>query len=66
MNERTPTDRELEALRLLARGLSSAAVARSLAISESTLRRTLRGAREALAANGTVNAIYLATRKGLI
>jgi DNA-binding CsgD family transcriptional regulator len=66
MNERALSDLELQALRLLAQGLSAQAVARRLSVSESTLRRTLRAARTTLGATGTTNAIYLATRRGLI
>lgn len=53
-------------LRRFAEGGSSAQVARGLAISEATMRRNLQEARDALGATSTANAIYIATKSGLI
>ena len=66
MNENELTRAEIQALRHLGQGLLVTQVARRLAMSESTLRRTIRQAREKLGALGTTNAIYIAARRGLI
>ena len=57
---------QIEILRRFAEGNSSAQVARSLAISEATMRRNLQYTRAVLGAASTANAIYLATKAGLI
>lgn len=60
------TELQAAILRRLAEGGSSAQVARGLAISEATMRRNLQEARDALGAVSTANAIYVATKAGLI
>ena len=57
---------QVEILQRFAAGHSSTQVARSLAISEATMRRALQDARNILGAASTANAIYLATKAGLI
>lgn len=51
---------------LVAQGRTSVQVARELAISEATMRRSLRRARDRLGATNTPNAVYIATKRGLI
>lgn len=53
-------------LKRLAERNSSAQAARALAVSEATMRRNLQEARDALGAVSTANAIYIATKAGLI
>jgi DNA-binding NarL/FixJ family response regulator len=50
----------------VAHGQKATQVARELAISEATMRRTIRRARVALGAVSTVHAVYLAAKGGLI
>lgn len=57
---------QIAILRHFAAGKSSLQVARALAISEATMRRNLLEARQSLNATSTANAIYLATKAGLI
>lgn len=57
---------ELRALLLLAEGRTESQAARELAISEATLRRLVRRARDLLGANSTIHAVYLAAKRGLI
>lgn len=57
---------QLRILRLYAEGRSSIQVARALAVSEATMRRNLKEARDALGAENTANAIHIATKAGLI
>lgn len=57
---------ELRALSLFAEGLTESQIARALAMSETTLRRAMRQTRGSLGANSTINAVYLATKRGLI
>lgn len=64
--ETTLEQDELRALRLLAEGRTESQAARELAISEATLRRLLRRARQGLEANSTIHAVYLAAKRGLI
>lgn len=66
MDEKELSPAEIEVLAHLAQGLTEAQVAKRLGMSESTLRRILRQARTKLGATGTTNAIYIATRRGLI
>ena len=57
---------EARLLLLVAQGDATRKVARSLALSESTLRRRLTLVQRKLGANSRINAVYLATKKGYI
>ena len=59
-------DFELRLLRLIASGEGVRRVARTLSISESTLRRKMRVVQRKLGGNGRVNTVYIAAKKGLI
>lgn len=64
--DRLLDDFELRLLKLIATGASVQRVARTLAISESTLRRKLAVVSRKLGASGRTNTVYLAAKKGLI
>ena len=71
MDGKTPDDpalshEEATLLLLVARGQSTSKVARTLAISESTMRRRLTSLQRKLGANSRINAVYLAAKSGLI
>ena len=57
---------EIRLLQLVAQGHSAIKVARSLALSEATLRRRLRAVQTKLDANSRINAVYIAAKRGLI
>jgi DNA-binding NarL/FixJ family response regulator len=57
---------ETKLLTLIAQGHSLGRVARAVAMSDSTLRRRLVDIQRRLGANSRVNAIYIATKRGLI
>lgn len=57
---------QTDILRLVALGDTSRQVVRKLSISEATMRRNLSEARDILGATSTANAVYLATKGGLI
>ncbi|HVF52578.1 MAG TPA: hypothetical protein VNC78_03115 [Actinomycetota bacterium] len=59
-------DLQLALLRSLASGMSQAQAARAARVSEATMRRAIRGAREAMGASTTIRAVYLAAKRGLI
>lgn len=59
-------DFELRLLRLIAEGHGVRRVARSLSISESTLRRKIGVVQRKLGANGRTNTVYVAAKRGLI
>ncbi|MDQ3984887.1 MAG: hypothetical protein M3280_00065 [Actinomycetota bacterium] len=67
-NDRGATLDELQRAILwnLAQGMTGSQVARINAVSEATMRRALRKARQLLGAVNTINAIYLAAKRGLI
>lgn len=60
------TREEAILLQLVAEGYATQKVARSLSLSESTLRRRLTTVQRKLGANSRINAVYLATKKGYI
>lgn len=60
------SDLQVAILQHFAAGRSSVQVARTLAISEATMRRNLQEARQALNATNTAQAIYIAVKAGLI
>lgn len=57
---------EVEVLAWFARGFTIERIARTLGISERTVRRRLRAAADALGAHTTVEAVVCAVRRGLI
>lgn len=60
------TRRQVESLRLLARGLSPCEISRALGISPITVRNHIQSAMERLDAHTRLEAVLLATRAGLI
>ncbi|HEY60605.1 MAG TPA: hypothetical protein G4N92_07995 [Anaerolineae bacterium] len=60
------TPRQRQCLHLTARGLTAKATALHLGISERMVRMHLEGARLRLTAGSTAQAIYLATKMGII
>jgi DNA-binding NarL/FixJ family response regulator len=60
------TDRELAVLRLLATGLSNAAIADQLTVSRNTVRHHVRGILSKLNANNRTEAVVLALQLGLV
>lgn len=62
----TPTDRELEVLTLVARGLTNRAIGRQLAISEATVKTHLVHAFERLGVADRTAAVTAAMERGLI
>ncbi|MFT4256900.1 MAG: LuxR C-terminal-related transcriptional regulator [Pseudoxanthomonas sp.] len=60
------TVKELQILRLLAAGLSNAAMGRRLSVSESTVRTHLRNINQKLVAGNRLEALAIARREGLI
>jgi two-component system NarL family response regulator len=60
------TDRELEVLQLVARGMSNKEVATHLAISEATVKTHLRGTFAKLRVLSRTEAIAVASRRGLV
>ncbi len=65
MTDPLPT-RQRQVLNLLARGNRLKQIAHALEISESTTKIHIRDMREALGARTTAEAIYIATKAGLI
>ena len=59
-------DFEVRLLSLIANGDSVQRVARTLAISESTLRRRMSAVQRKLGGKGRTNTVYLAAKKGII
>jgi DNA-binding NarL/FixJ family response regulator len=59
-------DLQLSLLRSLAGGSSYPQAARTANVSEATMRRALRRARDTLGASTTIQAVYLTTKGGLI
>ena len=53
-------------LGLVAAGHGVRRVARTLSVSESTLRRKMRVVQQKLGGNSRINAVYIAAKKGLI
>jgi DNA-binding NarL/FixJ family response regulator len=66
MSAESLTDRELEVLKLVARGLSNKEVATTLAISETTVKTHLRGVFAKLGVLSRTEAIATASRRGLV
>lgn len=64
--EQSLDDLEVRLLALIAEGHGVRRVARALAISESTLRRKMGVVQRKLGANGRINAVYVAAKKGVI
>lgn len=60
------TDREREVLRLLADGLSNAAIGRTLYISESTVKFHIRNLIRKLGVTKRTDAVYVASKRGYI
>jgi len=60
------TPRQNECLQLTARGFTARAIALHLGISERMVRAHLEGARQRLMASSTTQAVYLATKRGII
>ncbi|MFT4088662.1 MAG: response regulator transcription factor [Gordonia sp. (in: high G+C Gram-positive bacteria)] len=60
------TDREREVLKLLAAGLSNAAIGRELFISESTVKFHIRNVIRKLQVSKRTDAVYVASKRGLI
>jgi len=60
------TDREREVLRLLADGLSNAGIGQRLFISESTVKFHLRNLIRKLGVTKRTDAVYVASKRGLI
>lgn len=60
------TDREREVLRLLADGLSNAAIGKQLFISESTVKFHIRNVIRKLRVSKRTDAVYVASKRGLI
>lgn len=61
-----PRDEERQALYYLAQGLTERQAATALSVSEATFRRITQRARIAVGGNSTINAVYLAAKRGLI
>lgn len=59
-------DQDIAVLRLLAQGLDRAAVAREIAISESSLKRLMRDIERKLGVHNRIQAVAVAAKKGLI
>ena len=59
-------DQHIEILRLLAQGLDRAAVAREIAVSESTLKRLMRDIERRLGVQNRIQAVAVAAKRGLI
>lgn len=57
---------DLALLTLVARGLTTAAVARRLGVSERTVRRRLQGTLRTLEVGTPIEAVVVAVRRGLI
>lgn len=67
MQDESPLDGlETRLLRMIAEGHAARRVARSLSISDSTLRRRLSGIQGRLGANSRINAVYIAAKRNLI
>ena len=67
MEQEQPLDDfELRLLMLVAEGHGVRRVARTLSVSESTLRRKMGVIGRKLGANGRTNAVYVAAKRGLI
>ena len=60
------SDEEAALLLAVAHGHAAQRIARSLALSEATLRRRLRKVQKKLGANSRINAVYLAAKRGVI
>ena len=60
------TDREMQALRGIARGLSNRAIAQELGIAENTVKNHVRGVLEKLGVASRTEAAMLAVREGLV
>ncbi len=60
------TDAEVHLLSLYARGLDQSSIAKELVVSESTLKRMFNEVQRKLGAENRVQAIVMATKKGLI
>lgn len=59
-------DRELMLLRLLAHGLDRSAIAREMALSESSLKRAMRDIEKKLGVQNRIQAVAVAAKRGLI
>ena len=60
------TDREMEVLQLVAKGLSNREIAKTLFISENTVKNHIRNILEKLQLHSRMQAVYYAVREGLI
>jgi DNA-binding NarL/FixJ family response regulator len=60
------TDAELHTLKLSARGLENAQIAKELAVSESTLKRMFREIQRKLGVDNRIQAVVVAAKKGLV
>ena len=66
VQDKALVEREVELLRLLSQGFDICGAARSMGVSDRTVRRTARDLEQKLAARTLFQAIYLATKRGLI
>ena len=64
--ERPLTIREIEALRLVARGAKNVEIARDLGVTENTVKTLLRRAMDKIGCHSRTEAVALATRLGLL
>ncbi|MFP5225079.1 MAG: response regulator [Actinomycetota bacterium] len=60
------TDREMEVLQLVAKGMSNREIAKALFISENTVKNHIRNILEKLQLHSRMQAVYYAVREGLI
>ena len=64
--QRPPTPREIEILRLLARGLKTQEIADQLCLSSHTVSNHVRNPRKKLGASTRMTAVFVAQDRGLI
>lgn len=62
----SPSDLDVEILRLLSKGYTTDAIARRLGVSERTVRRRLRAVADELGVRSSIEAVVFAVRTGLI
>jgi DNA-binding CsgD family transcriptional regulator len=66
VNVRKLTDKEIEALRLVASGKVPAQVVRDMPINRNTFKDTMARVRERLGATTTAHAVYIACQRGIL
>lgn len=66
LGKESPTDRELEVLRLIREGSSNKEIANQLSIPENTVQSLIKTVVDKLEANGRTHAITIALRRGLL